>query len=804
VRDELSKSQLSRREMLGAVGMAPLLQTAILSCASAADEAPLNAVAGGDRVAVVPAKTYLRGWAGYGDQPKPVRLRPGETPPPPVPVPTGPAPTITWSKESGPGTVAFADPKAVVTTATFSALGAYVLKLTATNGKSTSSSTVQVTVEQPPPARQLDAVYTKNFKIYDGLWKSRSKALIVSWIPHCVDQINRTDLTVGMGGIDNFVEAGKALHGEPHGSHKGQVFSNAWVHQTVESMSIALMIDPQGDPDIIRAQEKMRATLEDWIPKILSAQEPDGYLQTAFTLPRLPGRGNTEPGPFKHWERRGDHEGYVGGYFLESAINHYQMTNGQDTRLFNAARKLADCWYDNLGPPPKKAWYDGHQEMEQALVRFGRFVNGLEGGGKGDRYIQLAKFLLDCRATAARNDQERQEYDLSHVPVTQQYEAVGHAVRAAYTYSGMADVAVETHDRDYQSAIKSIWENLVNRKYYITGGIGSGDTAEGFGPNYSLRNAAYCESCSSCGEVFFQWKMNLAYHDAKFADLYEETMYNALLGSIDLDGKHLYYPNPLDANGPRTSWHSCPCCVGNIPRTLLMLPTWLYARSADGVYVNMFVGSSITVENVAGTDVEMVQATDYPWNGKVAITVNPKQQKNFSVRVRVPQRNVSKLYKGTPEVTGLVSLAVNGTAVKPVLDKGYAVITRLWKAGDKIEAVLPLKAQRVRADERIADTRGKVALRYGPLLYNIEQVDQDITKALAKDSPLAAEWRGDLLGGVTVIKGKFADGTQMIAIPNYARTNRDPAAPYETPPTGNGGARPAPGPVTSIVWIREA
>ena len=225
-----------------------------------------------------------------------------------------------------------------------------MLRLTVDNGQSKDSSTLNVSVETPPPAKQLDAVYTKNFKIDSPLWNARAKALMVSWIPHCIDQINRTDLTQGPGGIDNFVEAGKALRGEPHGAHKGYVFSNAWVHQTVEAMSIALMIDPQGDPEIIQAHEKMRATLEDWIPKILAAQEPDGYLQTAFTLPRVDARGNIDPGPFKHWERRGDHEGYTAGYFLESAINHYLMTNKKDARLYNAAKKLADCWCANLGP----------------------------------------------------------------------------------------------------------------------------------------------------------------------------------------------------------------------------------------------------------------------------------------------------------------------------------------------------------------------------------------------------------------------------------------------------------------------
>jgi DUF1680 family protein len=803
---------VSRRAMLETAGKAasatvlltPLMQTAVVSCAMAAEDPPLNCLAGVDRVAVLPGGTYLRGWAGYGDPPPSNQPRRGPASAPPPPPQTGPASSATWSKDSGPGPVTFADPKSLVTTAAFTTPGDYVLRLTVDNGQTRTSSTLNVTVETPPPARQLDAVYTKKFKVDNPLWSARTKALMVNWIPHCIDQINRTDLRLGPGGIDNFAEAGKALRGEPHGYHKGFVFSNAWVHQTVEAMSIALMIDPRGDPEIIRAHEKMRATLEDWIPKILAAQEPDGYLQTAFTLSRVDGRGNVTPGPFKHWERRSDHEGYTAGYFLESAINHYLMTNKKDARLYNAAKRLADCWCDNLGPPPKKAWYDGHQEMEQALVRFGRFVNDMEGGGKGRKYIELAKFLLDCRYNAATTERERQEYDQSHLPVTQQYEAVGHAVRAVYNYSGMADVAVETHDPDYQSAVKSLWDNIVNKKYYVTGGVGSGETPEGFGPNYSLGNRAYCESCSSCGLIFFQWKMNLATHDARCADLYEETMYNALLGATDLEGRNFYYTNPLDENSRRTSWHNCPCCVGNIPRTLLMLPTWVYAKSADGIYVNLFIGSTITLENVAGTDVEMVQATDYPWSGKVSITVSPKVQKNFSIRIRVPNRGVSSLYRSTPEANGITSVAVNGSPLKPSLDKGYAVVTRRWKAGDKIELVLPMKVQRVRASDKIEADRKKVALRYGPLVYSIERVDQDVTQVLSPASALTAEWRGDLLGGVTAIKGAFADGSPMLAVPYYARTNREPAPPAAAETGADGAVRLAPGPPTSIVWIREA
>ena len=443
-------------------------------------------------------------------------------------------------------------------------------------------------------------------------------------------------------------------------------------------MCIALMVDPQGDAEIIKAQEMMRATLERWIPIILAAQMPDGYLQTAYIL------ADRKTWP-ERWspDHRGNHEGYVSGYFIESAINHYTLTEGKDLRLYNAAKKLADCWVANIGPG-KKEWFDGHQEMEQALVRFGRFVNDQEGNHRGDAYIALAKFLLDSRRGGS-------EYDQSHLPPGQQYEAVGHAVRATYFYSGMADIAAETQDRDYQSAVISLWDNMVNKKYYLTGGIGSGETSEGFGPNYSLRNEAYCETCSSCGLVFFQYKLNLAYHDAKYADLYEQTMYNALLGGVALDGKSFCYTNPL-VNTERAKWHVCPCCVGNLARTLLMIPTWTYVKSNDGLYVNMFVGSRIHVGQVAGTNVEVVQKTDYPWNGSISITVNPEEAKTFSVYVRIPDRTTSKLYKESPQVRGVKRFAVNGHEQTPTIHKGYAVVTREWKAGDRIELELPMEA----------------------------------------------------------------------------------------------------------------
>jgi DUF1680 family protein len=731
-------------------------------------ELPPVVDAGVDRSVVSDGQTYLSGkvtWLEDQDQNK-----------------------ARWIKTTGPGTVKFASADAPVTTAAFSAPGDYVLSLMA-SGETGTPRAVNVHVEPAPPADRLNVVYTRKYSIDSPLWNQRAKTLIVDWIPHCIQMCERTDIAPmrGDGGLDNFIEAAKANRGEPHGKHKGYVFSNAWVHQTVESMCIALMVDAHGDPEIIKSQEMMRSTLERWIPIVLAAQMPDGYLQTAYVL------ADRKDWP-ERWspDHRGNHEGYVSGYFIESAINHYTLTDGKDLRLYNAAKKLADCWVANIGPG-KKEWFDGHQEMEQALVRFGRFVNDQEGNNRGDAYIALAKFLLDSRRGGS-------EYDQSHLPPGQQYEAVGHAVRAMYFYSGMADIAAETRDRDYQSAVISLWDNMVNRKYYVTGGIGSGETSEGFGPNYSLRNEAYCETCSSCGVVFFQYKLNLAYHDAKYADLYEQTMYNALLGGLALDGKSFCYTNPL-VNTERAKWHVCPCCVGNVARTLLMIPTWSYVKSKDGLYVNMFVGSRINVGDVAGTGVEIVQKTDYPWQGAVSITVNPDEAKTFSVYVRVPDRATSKLYKESPPISGVKRFAVNGKEQMPVISKGYAVVTREWKRGDRIELELPMEPQRVVADSRIKADADLISLKYGPLVYNVEDADNKNLNGKLSDAPLKAEWRPDLLGGIMVITGKWQDGSSMLAIPNFSRMNRVGVPPeYPSDRDPDRWRRPKP-PVSSKVWI---
>jgi DUF1680 family protein len=342
---------------------------------------------------------------------------------------------------------------------------------------------------------------------------------------------------------------------------------------------------------------------------------------------------------------------------------------------------------------------------------------------------------------------------------------------------------------------------MVNKKYYLTGGIGSGETSEGFGPNYSLRNDAYCETCSSCGLVFFQYKLNLAYHHAKYADLYEQTMYNALLGGVALDGKSYCYTNPL-VDTERALWHVCPCCVGNLSRTLLMIPTWACVKDSSGLYINMFVGSRVHVGAVAGTNVEVLQKTDYPWHGAVSITLNPEQPKTFSVYVRIPDRSTSRLYQESPAVRGLKRMTVNAEPITPDIQKGYAVVRREWSAGDRIELELPMQIQRVVADSRVNADSSLVALKYGPLVYNVERVDNRSIDRKLGAAPLRAQWRADLLGGMMVITGQWADGSDLLAIPNYARMNREgPPRAYPSDEEPAGDAQRGKLPVESKVWI---
>ena len=660
-----------------------------------------------------------------------------------------PAPTVTWSELSGPGTVTFSNANDLDTTASFSTPGAFVLQLAAYDGQYTATGTVNVAVAPVPPANHLLPVYVTPYTITSPLWRYRLNRTLTNWIPHLYAQLNNPNLA--QGNINSFIQTSNKLAAKAYTVPSVDPWADAYTLNTVEAMCYALMYDAQGDPAVIAAQNSFRTNLNYWIPIILAAQESDGYLHTYTTL-----RGLTR------WSNNSLHEGYVGGYFIEAALAHFLMTGRSDPTMYNAAKKLADCWCNNLGPG-KKTWYDGHENMEQALVHLGRFMNEYEGAGTGQKYIALAKFLMDCRGNGST-------YDQSQAPVIQQYETVGHAVRAVYLYSGMEDVAMETGDVNYQSAALSLWDNLVNKKYYVTGGVGCGETSEGFGVNYSLPNNSYCETCAGCGTLFFFHKLNLAYEDAKYADLMENVLYNEILGSLNDPASTIFYPNPL-TGGARASWTGVPCCYGNAARTLFELPTWIYARSSDAIYVNLFIGSTVAIPDISGTTVQMVQTTDYPWTNHVTIVVNPAVPTNFTLNLREPNRTWSQLYAPTPAISGFTSIQLNGAPISPAITNGYATITRTWTAGDKVDLVLPMAVQRIKASSNVAADAGLVSLQYGPLIYNIESADQSTGLVLSPSAPLFT-LSTNILGGFLKISGTWTNGAVLTAIPNYAHLNR--------------------------------
>jgi DUF1680 family protein len=671
-------------------------------------------------------------------------------------------PVGAWGLASGANTVTFSNAGALITSAAVGGSpGTALLQLTAFDGQYYSSNTLKLTVAPPfPEAHALPVYVEKNsYLINSSLWNYRLKNTLIHWIPHLYSQLNNTNLA--QGNINSFIQAGNKLAGRAYTVPNADPWADAYTLNTVEAMSYALAYNAQGDPAILAAQAAFQTNLAYWIPQILRAQESDGYLHTYTTLRGL-GR----------WTINTDHEGYVGGYFIEAGLAHYLSTGRTDPTFYNAAKKLADCWCANLGPG-LKIWFDGHENMEQALVHLGRFVNEFEGPTNGQKYINLARFLIDCRGTPAANAAENDGagYDQSQSPVKQQYEVVGHAVRSQYLCSGVADVAIETKSLDDESAALSLFDNFVNKKYYLTGGAGSGETSEGFGNNYSLPNASYCETCAGCGSLFFFHKMNLAYQDAKYADLMENVLYNEVLGSLDDQASNIFYPNPLNSSAARVSWTGVPCCYGNAARTLFELPTWIYARSSNAIYLNLFLGGSVTISNIAGATVTMVQATDYPWTNTVAVTVNPSSPANFTLFIREPNRTMSALYTPAPAISGLASILLNGSPISPAVANGYAVITRSWTAGDRVDLALPMAVQRIKCSANVAANVGLVALQYGPLIYNIESVDQSTGLVLASNAPLSLQ-HASLLGGFWEITGAYTNASPLLAIPNYARLNR--------------------------------
>jgi hypothetical protein len=622
--------------------------------------------------------------------------------------------------------------------------------------------------------------------VSDSFWAPKIKVNATVTIPYTLEQCRKT------GRIDNFLRAAGKLSDDKMTEY---TFDDTDLYKVIEGASYGLQVQP--NPELERY-------LDTLITIIGAAQEKDGYLYTFRTMK------TTHPHPWmgtRRWEKEEDlsHELYNSGHLFEAAVAHYQAT-GKRT-LLDIAIKNADLLVSVFGYG-KEERFPGHQIVETGLTKMYR-VTGKQA------YLDLAKFFLDVRGPGKPNSGE---YNQSYKKVTEQHEAVGHAVRAAYMYTGMADVAALTGNQDYLHAIDDIWHDVVERKMYITGGIGATGNGEAFGQAYDLPNmSAYAETCAAIANVYWNSRMFLLHGDAKYVDVLERTLYNGLLSGVSLSGDRFFYPNPLASMGQhqRSAWFGCACCISNMTRFLPSMPGYIYARNADHLYVNLFAGNTATIQ-LTSTKVKLTQETNYPWDGNVNITVRPARTAAFAVHIRIPgwaQHNPvpGNLYSDAPGNSEKVVLLLNGQPAKYQMEKGYAVLQRTWKAGDKLTLRLPMEVQKVIANPEVKADTGRFALERGPVMYCLEGPDnkdgivQNIV--VDKNTAVKAVYQPGLLKGVTVLEmngyalNRQPNSNQLLqtdqtvtAIPYYAWANRGASEmtvwiPYEAT-----AARPKPVP----------
>ena len=509
----------------------------------------------------------------------------------------------------------------------------------------------------------------------------------------------------------------------------GFSFDDTDVYKTIEGASYVLQTYPD---------DKLKAYIDSVLDVVGAAQEPDGYLYTARTInPKHPHQWAGT----KRWVSEDflSHELYNLGHMVDAACAHYQAT-GSD-KFLNIAKRYADCVIREVGPNAGQTCIvPGHQIAEMALAR----LSVLTGERK---YLDEAKFLLDYRGKTGRRD----IYSQSDKPVVEQTEAWGHAVRAGYMYAGMADVAALTGDSSYIKAIDKITENIISKKYYITGGVGARHEGEAFGADYELPNlTAYNETCAAISMVYLFQRMFLLHGDAKYIDCMERTLYNGVISGMSIDGGRFFYPNPLSADGEykfnadntntRQPWFGCACCPSNLCRFIPSFPGYMYAVKDQRVFVNLFAGNTATIQ-VAGKDVVLEQQTNYPWDGDIAIKVLKNKGKAFDLAIRIPgwlkEPVPSDLYHFANGGVDSYELRVNGEAVSGKLQQGYMVVNRKWKKGDVVTLHLPMTIRTVAANKKLAADRGRMAVERGPLVYCAESADNqfDIFSFVLSDQP---------------------------------------------------------------------
>ena len=610
----------------------------------------------------------------------------------------------------------------------------------------------------------IDPVPFTSVKVTDDFWGQRLKASREVTIPLAFSKCEES------GRYDNFV---KAAHPSDTIKVGGFSFDDTDVYKTIEGASYLLQTYPD-------------KRLENYIDSVLvivaAAQEPDGYLYTARTM--NPAHPHNWAGS-KRWEavENLSHEFYNLGHMVEGAIAHYQATGKRN--FLDIAIRYADCICREIGDAPGQvARVPGHQIAEMALAKL-----YLVTGDK--KYLDQAKYFLDKRGHTSRKD----KYSQAHMPVTEQDEAVGHAVRAAYMYAGMADVAALTGDSAYINAIDRIWDNIVGKKYYITGGIGATSNGEAFGANYELPNmSAYCETCAAIGNVYVNHRLFLLHGESKYYDVLERTLYNGLISGVALDGGSFFYPNPLESMGQhqRQPWFGCACCPSNIARFIPSLPGYVYAVKGDDVYVNLFMSNDATLE-VGGKKVVLSQQTAYPWNGNVAVTIDQNKAGLFDLKLRIPgwvkNRPVpSDLYSYTDGKRPGYSVTVNGRPADGSLTPdGYYTISRKWKKGDRVELHLDMEPRTVKAHPKVEADRGRIAVERGPIVYCAEWPDNDfdvLSILMNKKPQFTLTEKPDMLEGIVTLttdgqtlaydeNGRLvANDVNLTLIPYYAWCHR--------------------------------
>ena len=598
--------------------------------------------------------------------------------------------------------------------------------------------------------------------IQDRFWKPRIDTAVNVTIPYDFEKCQET------GRIDNFAKAGGLMEG----SHEGIYYNDSDVFKVVEGAAYALQVAPN---------PALESYLDDLIDKFAAAQEDDGYLYTARTID--PANAPEPCGPARWSNLAVNHELYNVGHMYEAAVAYFQATGKR--KFLDVALKSADL-IDSVFGANKLRDVPGHQEIEMGLVRLFRVC--------GDaRYLRLAKFFLDERGQA--NGREIYgPYVQDHLPVTQQGEAVGHAVRAAYMYAGMTDIAALTGDQEYISAVHTLWANVVGKKLSITGGIGARHEGEAFGEDYELPNlTAYNETCAAQASIFWNQRMFLLTGSSKYIDVLERTLYNGFLSGVGMDGTTFYYVNPLTCDGKfqfnretsmaRQPWYQTACCPTNVVRLLPSLSGYIYALRDRDLFVNLYIAGRAQVQ-LDRSEIKLEQKTNYPWDGVIELDVSVSLPATFTLKLRIPSFAQGKplpgdLYRYDDSVEETISLVLDDVDIPLEIQGGYATISRHWEGTSRISLRLPMNIRRVVANVAVSELRGKVALERGPLVYALEATDNDATVldlALEDNSQCYAEYQPDLLGGITTIHGNalYARGNpvEFTAIPYYAWGHR--------------------------------